>query len=70
MHRYGSHQGKVKGLPHYPAPVKTFGVLCARIRIKGDPNEERKRAKGKVSNQRKKEKKSGGNERKIRDVGE
>jgi len=32
MHRYGSHQGKVKGLPHYPDPVKTFGVFYAGIR--------------------------------------
>lgn len=31
MHRYGSHQGKVKGLPHYPAPVKTFGVFYALV---------------------------------------
>lgn len=32
MHRYGSHQGEVKGPPHYPAPVKTFGVFYASIR--------------------------------------
>lgn len=31
MHRYGSHQGKVKGLPHYPAPLKTFGVFYAPV---------------------------------------
>ncbi len=31
MHRYGSHQGKVKGLPHYPAPAKTFGVFYALV---------------------------------------
>lgn len=40
MHRYGSHQVWVKGLPHYPAPAKTFGVFYALVSIKGGGGEE------------------------------
>lgn len=29
MHRYGSHQDKVRGLSHYPTLAKTFAVFYA-----------------------------------------
>lgn len=45
MHRYGSHQCKVKGLPHYPAPVKTFGKFYAGIREQREGSEGKKRGK-------------------------
>ena len=47
MHRYGSHQGKVKGLPHYPTPVKTFGVFYALVsKSRGREMEEEEGEKG------------------------
>lgn len=44
MLRYGSHQVKVKGRAHYPAPVKTFRcVLCSGITKEGEVNQKRKK---------------------------
>lgn len=53
MHRYGSHQGEVRGLPHYPVPAKTFGVFYALVsesRRQGNEGRER-RNKGGIEKQ-------------------